>query len=115
MTTTSVGRRAESVAAQYLEQLGYRILSQNYRTRTYEIDIIAERDSITYFVEVKYRKSDDYGSGLEYITPRKLRQMQFAAEVWLADHPQHDASRLSGIEVAGDNFAVTNFIESLTS
>jgi putative endonuclease len=114
MTTFAIGRQAEAAAAKFLESQGYRVIEQNFRTRTYEIDLIAVKADVIYFVEVKYRKNDEFGSGLEYITPRKLKQMQYAAELWLQDHQQYEAYRLAGIEVSGPDFSVTNFIDSLT-
>jgi len=114
MTTFTVGRKAEAVAAEFLKDQGFEIIQQNYRTRYCEIDIVAAKSDITYFVEVKYRRNDRQGSGLEYITPRKLEQMQLAAEYWLLEHDARGQGRLAGIEVSGQEFLVTNFIESLT-
>jgi len=101
-TTTSVGRAAEKAAANYLEQLGYKILQQNWRTRWCEIDLVAANGKIIYFVEVKYRSSSAYGTGLEYITPKKLNQMRFAADFWLAKYNWRGEGMLLGIEVAKD-------------
>lgn len=115
MTSFDTGRRAENAAAEYLRQHGFEIIGQNLRTRTYEIDIVAQRDGILYFTEVKYRKNDAAGGGLEYITQRKLKQMQFAAEMWLSENRHSDPYRLSGIEVSGQTFAISEFIDSLTS
>jgi putative endonuclease len=114
MTSFDTGRRAETAAADYLRQHGFGIIGQNLRTRSYEIDIIAQRDGIVYFVEVKYRRNDAAGGGLEYITPRKLKQMQFAAESWRSENRHSGAYRLAGIEVSGSDFAITDFIDSLT-
>ncbi|MGH7241348.1 MAG: YraN family protein [Candidatus Saccharimonadales bacterium] len=114
MTTFAIGRQAEAAAAKYLNSDGFKTIEQNYRTRWCEIDIVAEKDKVIYFVEVKYRQSNDYGSGLEYITPRKLQQMAFAAEFWLTDCARQQAYQLAGIEVSGPDFAVTDFIDSLT-
>lgn len=80
MTTFEIGRKAEARAAAFLERKGCRLLEQNWRTRWCEIDIVAERDGIVYFCEVKYRSHNRQGSGMDYITPKKLQQMQFAAE-----------------------------------
>ncbi|HWT55805.1 MAG TPA: YraN family protein [Candidatus Microsaccharimonas sp.] len=114
MTTFTTGRQAEAAAADYLESQGFRVIEQNYRTRWCEIDIVAKKAEIVYLVEVKYRKTDDYGAGLEYITAKKLRQMSFAAELWLTDHSHTGGYQLAGIEVSGTDFTITNFIESLT-
>ena len=112
--STERGRRAEEVAAQHLRNLGYRIMAQNWRTRWCEIDIIAQKKNIVYFVEVKYRLSDIFGSGLDYITPRKLAQMQFAAEFWLAANLQTtDAYRVAAIEVMGKEYEVTAWLDDV--
>lgn len=83
MTTTQTGRDAEDEVAKHLRKNGYKISSQNWRTRWCEIDIIATRTDIVYFVEVKYRNSNTWGDGLDAITPKKLEQMTFAAELWV--------------------------------
>ncbi len=110
MTTTNTGRAAENAAAEYLKSKGYKILEQNWRTRWCEIDIVAKKDNKVYFVEVKYRKSAAWGSGLEYITPKKLKQMRFAAEFWVSNNNWSGDYYLSAIEVMGDNH-VTEHIE----
>jgi Holliday junction resolvase-like predicted endonuclease len=66
-----------------------------------------------YFVEVKYRASPKQGSGIEYITPKKLKQMELAAEFWVADNSWDGDYNLGGIEVSGPNFEVTNFLPEL--
>lgn len=113
MTTTSTGRQAEAKAVKYLKQDSFTVLEQNWRTRYCEIDIIAQKDKTIYFVEVKYRATDSWGGGLDYITPNKLKQMGFAAEVWVsANKWQHDY-QLAAIEVSGKDFEVTNFLVDL--
>jgi len=82
MTTVETGHLAETAAALFLERKGCRIIARNWRTPRCEIDIIAERSGMLYFCEVKYRVRATQGSGLDYITPAKLRQMRFAAESW---------------------------------
>ena len=79
----TAGRIAESVAAEHLVNLGYQIVARNWRTKLCEIDIIAHKDKDLCFVEVKYRHDDSCGDGLDAITPRKLQQMRFAAEVYM--------------------------------
>jgi len=110
-TTFDIGRQAEAVAADYLRRQGFRIVERNWRTRWCEIDIIAAKDKSVYFVEVKYRQSARQGSGLEYITAKKLKQMRFAAEAWVRQHEWRGEYQLAAVEVSGDDFAVTNFID----
>ena len=67
----NLGDRGEAAAAEYLEKKGYTILNRNYYICHGEIDIIAKDGDCTVFVEVKTRRSDKYGSGLEAITVSK--------------------------------------------
>lgn len=83
MNTTDVGQRGEDIASSFLLSQGYTVQDRNWKTKWCEIDIIACIDDCVYFCEVKYRKSDAQGEGYEYVTPKKLRQMTFAAELWV--------------------------------
>lgn len=113
MSTVSTGRRAEGAAANYLVRRGYQILEQNWRTRYCEIDIVACKNDVVYFVEVKYRANDHQGGGLDYITPAKLHRMSFAAQVWAKQHGWLGDYALSAVAVSGPQFEVTEFIDSL--
>lgn len=113
MTSTSTGHKAEQAAKVYLEMRGYEIVEQNYRRSRCEIDIVAKKSGVIYFVEVKYRQSDNQGSGLDYITPTKLRQMQFAAETWVDEYKWPGPYQLSAIEIAGSDFVVLSYIENV--
>lgn len=111
MSTTDTGRRAEAAVAEHMKDRGYKILEQNWRTRWCEIDVVAQKEDTVFLVEVKYRSSNRQGDGLEYITPKKLDQMTFAAELWVSNHNWQGEYCLAAAAVAGDNFQVTNFIE----
>jgi uncharacterized protein (TIGR00252 family) len=113
VSTTEIGRAAETVAAEFLTAKGCAVLMQNWRTRWCEIDIVAERSGTLYFVEVKYRKSDAWGAGLDYITAKKLRQMHFAAEFWVAKHTFSGDYRLAAIELTGEPPRVVRAINSI--
>lgn len=110
--STATGRQAEDAAAEYLLKHEYKVLEQNWRTRWCEIDVVAQKDNVIFFVEVKYRRSADWGSGLEYITDKKLRQMTFAAEFWVSSHKWKGGYQLGAAEVTGTDFAVTSFIDN---
>ncbi len=113
MTSTERGRSAERAAGVYLERLGYEVLDYNWRTKYCEIDIVARKQSVIHFVEVKYRQSARQGSGLEYVTEKKLAQMRFAAELWVSTHNWPGDYVLSAIEVSGTDYAVGTFVESI--
>lgn len=86
ITNKQAGYDAEAQAKNYLEQTGHTIVATNWYNRWAEIDIITQKEQRIYFVEVKSRRSLMQGSGLEYITPKKLKQMQFACEMWVAEN-----------------------------
>lgn len=113
-TTTGLGRQAEAAACRYLLNREYSIVTQNWRTPACEIDIIAQRYETIYFIEVKYRRRANWGSGFDYITPVKLRQMHFAAQLWLQSH-RHVQQQpvLAAIEVGGPDFTVSNYLQLL--
>jgi Holliday junction resolvase-like predicted endonuclease len=113
MTTFDTGRKAEAVATEYLQNLGYHILAQNWRLRSCEIDIVVRKDGVAYCVEVKYRQNDQQGDGLEYVTPTKLKQMQFAAEQWVHATKWSGEYQLAAIQVAGDDYEITDFIDDI--
>lgn len=100
--STKIGQEAEKQAAKYLQKQGFKIIDRNWRTRWCEIDIIASKNKIIYFTEVKYRSSANCGTGLDYITPKKMQQMAFAAEFWLSAKKLSCECRLSAIELTGD-------------
>ena len=101
MTSTQTGRYAEDQACRFLEGKGFKILDRNWRNRWCEIDIVSQKGQRIHFVEVKYRTSGAYGSGLDYITRRKARQMERAALNWVADHDWQSDYQLDVISVGG--------------
>lgn len=106
MTNYTSGHEAEKQAAEYLTQQGYKIMDLNWRTRLCEIDIVALKVGIIWLVEVKSRKSSNQGYGFDYITKTKLKQMVFAAEMWVqANHWEGDY-RLAVVSVDGANVTV---------
>lgn len=113
MTTFDTGRKAEAAAAAFLVRKGCQLVAQNWRTRMCEVDIIAVREGIVYFCEVKYRSTDRQGTGIEYITPRKIRQMRFAAESWVYCHGWRGEYQLCAIEVSGPAFVITNIVKDI--
>lgn len=107
MSHVSDGHLAEDAATAFLEYKGCTIVARNWKTPLCEIDIIAQRRSVLYFCEVKYRRTFQQGRGLDYITTRKLKQMRFAAEVWLSQNSWQGECQLCAIEVSGPQFQVT--------
>lgn len=102
MSTTSAGREAEDAVACLLKKQKHKIVSMNWRTRWCEIDIVSTHKRIVYFTEVKFRRTSDWGDGLEYITAAKLKQMRFAAELWLSTQNWEGDALLQAASVSYD-------------
>lgn len=113
MTNYSTGHNAEKIAADYLQDHGFTVQELNWKTRYCEIDIVAEKNKVMYFVEVKYRKNDYQGTGFDYITSKKLKQMAFAAELWVQENTWKNSYQLAAIELTGDPEVVSCFLTDL--
>jgi putative endonuclease len=75
-----VGAWGEQQAADYLTRLGYDVIARNVRTPYGEIDLLAQKDGLTVFVEVKARLSSSVGPPELSVTPRKQEHMAACAE-----------------------------------
>jgi len=113
--STAIGRLAEETALRYLEQSGHKLIAKNWRTRWCEIDLITKKAGIIYFVEVKYRRSANFGSGIEYITAAKIKQMNFASEFWIsANRPAANSNcKLAAISLSGEPPVVDEWIDDI--
>jgi Holliday junction resolvase-like predicted endonuclease len=110
-TNYSTGHEAEQDAAEYLVNNGFKIVEVNWKTRFCEIDIIAEKNKEIYFVEVKSRKNSKQGYGLDYVTPKKLQQMRFAAEMWINKEKWTGPYQLSAIGIDGGEISFVDCID----
>jgi ribonuclease HII len=105
-----IGNESEEAAAQELVQRGHELLERNWRTKWCEIDIVSQRKGILYFTEVKHRKTDTAGGGIAAITPKKQRQMEFAARLYAASFGDADL-RLVVIVTTNEPPLVIEYLE----
>ncbi|OIP99239.1 MAG: YraN family protein [Zetaproteobacteria bacterium CG2_30_46_52] len=85
--STRKGNKAEIAAERHLKMLGYDILDRNARLGKGELDIVASKDDILAFVEVKGHQR--YESSLEAMHDDKCQRLISAAKVWLSKHPDY--------------------------
>lgn len=85
-TRAEIGRAAEERAAAYLEGRGYRILARNFRAQGGEIDLVAERDGVLCFVEVRRRGAGARVGALASVDSRKRARLSAAARAFVARH-----------------------------
>jgi putative endonuclease len=93
------GRWGEELAVRHLESQGFTIVARNWRCSIGEIDIVALTQHAVVVCEVKTRRTDDFGSPLAAVTPRKVRRLRALAGEWLRAHDQH--AREVRIDVIG--------------
>jgi putative endonuclease len=87
ISARGTGDQAELLAIQYLQKHDYIIIETNFVASKWgEIDIIARKDAITVFFEVKYRSSDTHGSAIETFTKTKKRRFLFAVRWYNMKH-----------------------------
>lgn len=72
---TYIGNIGEKIAINYLSSVGYLIQHRNYRCRWGEIDFIAQKENIIYFIEVKTRLGDSKGKPYESVTKIKVSHL----------------------------------------
>src|SRR3989337_2886122 len=87
-STKKTGDKGEDLAIELLESKSYTIIKRNYRYGKCEIDIIAKdpQEEGLVFIEVKSRKSLEYGSPEEAITKNKIKQLKRIAELYLYEN-----------------------------
>jgi putative endonuclease len=79
----TLGRRAESLAADYLETCGYTIVARNWRRPDGELDLVVAREDLCVFVEVRSRTGVDRGHPLETVNASKRARVLRAARLYL--------------------------------
>jgi len=85
----TLGKKGENLAVKFLLDEHYKILERNYKSEKYEIDIIAFKDGLLVFVEVKTRATDKFGEPEESVGYRKENHIAEAAEYFM-DHYEED-------------------------
>jgi len=102
-----VGNEAETLAAQSLENDGYYIIERNYNCRVGEIDIIAKKDKVICFVEVKYRNPRGFGTAVDAITHSKMQKILKTAKKYLYENDLSDADyRIDAVIIDGDKVEI---------
>ena len=112
-TAAETGARGERAAVDYLRRNGYQICALNWRQGRYELDIVARKDWVLHFVEVKTRRQGSLTTPEEAITPEKFRALRRAASCYLAwTHNRLEFQfDLAAVEVAPDGTMSVRLVE----
>ena len=77
-----LGKEGEKDAVRYLKASGYKILERGYKNPFGEVDIIASKDGIVAFIEVKTRLNENYGAPSEAVDRRRREKYVQAAKYY---------------------------------
>ena len=95
------GKLGEDIACQYLQNNGYEILERNIHfSKNCEIDIIAKEKDMVVFIEVKTRKSLNFGHPFEAIDKRKMQKI-FQGVLFYCQQKNIKKYRIDGIAIIG--------------
>ncbi len=84
----ATGILGEEMALKYLRDKGFAILHKNWRHSHWEVDVIASRENILHFIEIKTRRSKKFGFPEEDVTKKKLTNLINASEEFLFQYPE---------------------------
>lgn len=107
MNNKEKGFLGEKYACQYLQQKHYTILAVNFSCRQGEIDIIAKKDNLIAFIEVKTRKNDKFGTASQAVNYLKQKKIIHTARIYISQHPASVNYRFDIIEIyysSSDNY-----------
>lgn len=82
------GTIGEELGTGYLSQQGYQVLARNWRHAHWEVDIIATKDTVLHFMEIKTRRTKNFGHPEETVGRKKVQNLINAAEQYLFLHPE---------------------------
>jgi len=103
-----LGKKGEDLAAEYLINAGFRIAFRNWKWGKHEIDIIAEKDDLIIFVEVKTRNDDFQMHPITAVTRDKQKSIVRAADGYIQTRYIDKESRFDVITIIknGESFAI---------
>ena len=99
MTRIETGRKAEELAAVFLQAKGLTIIEKNFRAKVGEIDIVAKDKDEIIFVEVRARASREFGGAAASVGGAKRRKLIRAASLWLQVRGWDGACRFDVVAV----------------
>ena len=97
------GDWGEALVAVYLRRQGYALLGSQFRCRMGEIDLIARKDGVLCFVEVKTRSKEEYGMPRQAVNSRKQQRIRAAALQYLMRYDLDCPVRFDVAEVYTDD------------
>ncbi|EZQ19786.1 YraN family protein [Pseudomonas sp. G11-1] len=98
------GNQAERASERLLISAGLRLLARNYRCKQGELDLVMRDADTVVFVEVRYRRRNQWGDAVETVDWRKQKRLIAAAHHYLLTHPHlvNQSCRFDVVAATGD-------------
>jgi putative endonuclease len=94
------GEDAEIACCAYLRSQGLKLIDKNFSCRFGEIDIIMIDKKVLVFIEVRFRKNNNFGGGLESITAAKQQKLRKTAELYLQQNNHYKNARFDVVSMS---------------
>ncbi len=114
----SLGDRGEKIAASYLKKRGYKIIDRNFRCKLGEIDIVAYDGKTLVFVEVRTKRSTQFGSPECSVSFKKQKKLISLANFYIKKHrlfDRHARFDVVGITIDRKNRCNVNLVQNAFS
>ncbi len=102
MNRREIGKEKEKVAEEFLKKNGYEIIGKNFSTKFGEIDLIAKKDDLIVFVEVRSKSYSYFGKPFETIDRKKIKKIVKTAQIFI------QKNRLQNYNIRFDVISVEN-------
>lgn len=111
MNTQKIGKKGENIAVEFLEKKNYQVLLKNYRYKKNEVDLIAIKNSLLIFVEVKLRSNLDYGMPEETVSEAQKKRIIETAEHYIIENNWQNDIRFDIISITNlnDSYKIEHF------
>ena len=103
------GKAGEEMAAEWLCRHGFELLARNWRSGRFEIDIIASRNAVLHFVEVKSRHDDLFGLPEDWVGKKKMRHLLKAGVAYQEKYPAWDLVQYDILSILVDQNGKPDF------
>ena len=115
--TRQIGSHAEKLALSYLQSRGLKLITCNFSCKHGEIDLVMQHHNCLVFVEVRFRKHHQFGTGADSVDYRKQQKILKTAEFFLQRHVNynHQPCRIDVVSIgpgATDVDWITNAVEA---
>lgn len=107
LTTLTIGNRAEKQALAFLKSKGLKKITQNFKSKYGEIDLIMLDGDVLVFIEVRFRKDSKMGMAFETVDRKKQKKIIATSEFFLQSNPEYQNHYV--------RFDVVGFVQQLNN